>query len=180
MRIYLDYDRSIRCAIGRHDKGDAESGCQGGFKPILGRSVRFCLCDCHDAEPPRSAPSTYHYRITPIMKTPAGDDEENATHTIEPRRDGFDLRAIIWDEVTEFAAETVMYGEPLAVTRRNVEAIVAAASTDPIPEPLTIRWAARAHDAVTPLAPLRSLRQVRRADEIPPWFTGTRKRDPQP
>lgn len=73
MRIYLDYDRSIRCALGRHDKGDATHGCQGGFKPILGKSVRFCLCGCHDAKPSGDGLGTFHYRITPIVKSPADD-----------------------------------------------------------------------------------------------------------
>lgn len=49
MKVYVDYDVSIRCRLGRHDKGDAEHGCQGGFKPILGgHGTRFCLCKCHD------------------------------------------------------------------------------------------------------------------------------------
>jgi hypothetical protein len=51
MRIYVDYDRSIRCILGRHDKGDAEHGCQGGFTPLGRGCARFCLCECHDAEP---------------------------------------------------------------------------------------------------------------------------------
>lgn len=50
IRVRVDYDRSIRCLLGRHDKGDAERGCQGGFRTILSGGVaRFCLCRCHDA-----------------------------------------------------------------------------------------------------------------------------------
>lgn len=48
MRIRLDYTRSIRCLLGRHDQGDAEHGCQGGFTPIGAGCARFCLCNCHD------------------------------------------------------------------------------------------------------------------------------------
>lgn len=50
IRISIDYPRSIRCLLGIHDKGDAEHGCQGGFKPALGESARFCLCRCHGGE----------------------------------------------------------------------------------------------------------------------------------
>jgi hypothetical protein len=48
MRIHLDYTRSIRCHLGRHDQGDAEHGCQGGFRPLGSGCARFCACDCHD------------------------------------------------------------------------------------------------------------------------------------
>lgn len=68
MRIYVDYERSIRCLLGRHDKGDAEHGCQGAFKPALSPVRRFCLCDCHDPKPSSDGLGTYHYRITPIVK----------------------------------------------------------------------------------------------------------------
>lgn len=48
MRFYFDYSRSIRCRFGRHDQGDAEHGCQGGFKPLFRGCARFCLCPCHE------------------------------------------------------------------------------------------------------------------------------------
>jgi hypothetical protein len=73
MRIYVDYDRSIRCMLGRHDKGDAVHGRQGGFTPLGRGCARFCLCECHDAEPPSDGLGNYYYRITPIVKTPADD-----------------------------------------------------------------------------------------------------------
>lgn len=47
MKIRVDYNISIRCRLRRHEKGDAEHGCQGGFTPLLG-VTRFCLCKCHD------------------------------------------------------------------------------------------------------------------------------------
>lgn len=53
MRIRIDYDVSIRCRLGQHDQGDAEHGCQGGFKPVLG-VTRFCLCECHNAPAERA------------------------------------------------------------------------------------------------------------------------------
>lgn len=54
MRIYVDYEQSLRCRILQdHDQGSAEHGCQGGFKPVFGKCARFCLCPCHEGEQPK-------------------------------------------------------------------------------------------------------------------------------
>lgn len=75
MRVYVEYSRSLRCLIGLHDQGDAEHGCQGGFKPILGRSTRFCLCKCHDAPMPEPVLTFQHERqpdgtMRPVLNDP--------------------------------------------------------------------------------------------------------------
>lgn len=62
-RIRVDYGRSLRCRFGRHDKGDAERGCQGGFTPLGRGCARFCRCHCHDVP---VTPLTFHYEARTI------------------------------------------------------------------------------------------------------------------